>query len=155
MPPHQKADAPANDQRFPDGFASSLQAIGRGNVLLARCCLELQMRTVNLVSAEIAGYWREMAKHLNWTEPLDSLPERYAGPFGDPHNAREMQEIGRQWIELASIAQSAFVHAFIRSFAPAAADAAGADPLPNRRFAPERRASALVIPFPDRRVTKG
>lgn len=161
MPPHQKGEAPAADPRFPGGFASSLQAIGRVNALLATHCLELQTRTANLVNAEIAGCWREMSKHLEMANYLnsprqpDSLPERYAGPFVDPRNALELQEIGRRWLELASIAQSAFAQAFVGSFARAAADAAAAEPIPNRRFAPERRVSALVIPFPERRATKG
>ncbi|MFZ2852491.1 MAG: hypothetical protein WAZ34_00065 [Rhodocyclaceae bacterium] len=162
MPPHQKGDAAAD--RLPDGYASSLQAIGRVNALLVTRCLELEARTVNLVSAEIAGWWREMTKPLemamplkplNSTQPLRPLPERYAGPFGDPHSALEMQEISRQWLELASIMQSALVQAFLGSFVHAAATVAGADPIPKSRFAPERRVSGLVIPFPDRRATQG
>lgn len=154
MPPHQNADAPATAPRLADGFASSLQAIGRINALLATRCLELQTRTANLVAAEIAGHWREMMKSPNSTKPPNSLPERFAGPFGDPLNALEMQEISRQWLELASIAQSAFAQAFVGSFSHAAADVARAAPIPQSRFAPERRASAVVVPFPDRRAMK-
>lgn len=79
----------------------------------------------------------------------------YSWPFALPVHTTEMQDIGRRSVELALSAQTAFVQSLVGSLAPRAeapAEKASGKPVSGRRTQSERRVSARVINFPERRV---
>jgi len=129
MPRPQQAAPPGDG--VSDSHDSGLQAIAQVSARLAGEFMVLQSRAVKLVLAETTQRQRAVGRLLHL-------------PFGEPHYAQEMQAIARRWAELLWLTQSAFIRAFF-SFP-------SAPPAPT--FAPERRVSARIIRFPERRAGK-
>lgn len=129
--------APPGDR--PGGFDPDLQAVSQVNARLAGQFLALEMRASKILLAETVLRQQQLGMVLS----------TFARPyFIDPRNAVAMQEISRRWMELVVLTQSAFFRAFF-SF-PASSHIHG---LKNRSKL-ERRVSARIIPFPDRRAVQ-
>lgn len=146
FPQTRTSALPVADSPLSGSFEPPLLAMARGNAVLTQHFVELQTRIANLVGAEIAERQREFAMTMN------SLTRLFSWSWVNPRNAVEMQEIGRRWGELALITQSALVQAVIGANSAAGADMLRHGGTPAGPLPMERRVSARVIQFPDRRA---
>jgi len=121
----QQAFAPSDD--FPGSQGSGLQAIAQTSARLAGEFVVLQARAAKLML----------------TDPMQRQQEP-GRTFGEPQRLLEMQAIAMRWAELLWLTHSAFIHAFFST--------PYATPAPV--FVPERRVSARIIRFPERRANK-
>lgn len=120
----------------------------REGVALSGHLFDLEARLANVALREALQRQREFATLAN------AMFRLYSWPFVQPMHTLEIQDIGRRSLELALSAQTAFAQALLGG------SAARTNPLPaeeeqpdaGRRMQPERRVSAQVINFPERRI---
>lgn len=100
----------------------------------------LEIRATNVVMAEITQRQRALA----------NIWLALAQPCIDPRNALEMQAIAQGWFELVWSMQGKIMQSLINTL-PAGRELTSHKPVQTGSFTPERRQTALLIPFPDRR----
>lgn len=125
----QQATVPGDG--IPDSPEAGLLALSRISAQLAGEFLALQTRAAKLMLADTM-------------QPREQLGRRLFPSGGESLRAQEMQAIAWRWAELIWLTQSAFIRAFF--------SVPYARPAPD--FVPERRVSARIIRFPERRAGK-
>ncbi|MCG2578703.1 hypothetical protein LZ012_17020 [Dechloromonas sp. XY25] len=145
MPSRQESAAAGGGNRTPDALVKAAQ----NGVTLSGHLFDLEAQFTKVVLRETLQRQREFATLAN------AFLRVYAWPFMLPVHTREVQDIGRRSVELALSAQTAFVQSLVGSLAPRgepAAERTSGKPVSGRRTTAERRVSAQVINFPERRV---
>lgn len=122
--------------------------IARDSASLFGEIVALETRAASLVAREMLQRQRELAAAANSFA-------RLSGPYVDPRNALEIQKISRSWFDLMTTAQGVFLQTLAAPFTWTAGNAARPAPNPGGHAGPDRRVSAHVIPFPDRRAAGG
>lgn len=123
----------------------------QSGVALSGTLFDLEARMVSVVLRETLQRQRE------FTTLANALFRLYAWPFVHSGHTQEMQDIGRRSFELALSTQTAVFQSLLGSLTSPGSltlpgEPASDKPVSGRRVKPERRVSALVIPFPERRV---
>jgi hypothetical protein len=143
--PSRQDSAAAGGHRTPDAPHKTAQ----NRVTLSGHLFDLEAQLAKVVLRETLQRQREFATLAN------ACLRMYSWPFMLPVHTLEVQEIGRRSVELALSAQTAFVQSLVGSLAPRAEPVAGKPidkPVSGRRTLSERRVSAEVINFPERRT---
>ena len=121
----------------------------RDGVTLSGHLFDLEAQMAKVILRETLQRQREFATLAH------AFIRLYSWPFALPVHTLEVQDIGRRSVELALSAQTAFVQSLVGSLAPRGApvaERASSKPVSGRRAKSERRVSAQVINFPERRV---
>lgn len=121
----------------------------QNGVTLSGHLFDLEAQLAKAILRETLQRQREYAALAN------AFLRVYSWPFVLPVHTREMQDIGRRSVELALSAQTAFVQSLVGNLAPRGepvVERVVDKPVSGRRAKSERRVSARVINFPERRV---
>lgn len=139
----KKAPPPPASLTHADNFEPPLLILSRTNAWLTGQFLALQTRAAKLLLTELMQRQRELGKTIN------SLALLLAKPYGEPQDALELQKIGQRWWELLWLAPNAFSQTWLAGSLPKRQSADS-----KRRPDAERRISARVINFPERRAMR-
>lgn len=134
MSPHQASSAPGGHRAH-----GAVLTAAQDGVALSRLLFDLEARLADLALRQTLQYQQQFGALAH------ALLRLYAGPFIEHRQAQEMQDLGRRYLELALIGQGALVRTMFGQVA------LRSDPKSGRPV-PERRISAEVISFPERRV---
>ncbi|HLO63189.1 MAG TPA: hypothetical protein VK165_09525 [Azonexus sp.] len=145
MVSRQESAAAGGGRRTPDTLLKAAQ----NGVALSGHLFDLEAQLARVVLRETLQRQREFATLAN------AFIRVYSWPFMLPVHTQEVQDIGRRSVELALSAQTAFVQSLVGNLAPraeAVAEKTVDKPVSGRRTKSERRVSAQVINFPERRA---